>query len=99
MYKIIKDGETLGYTETLRFIRVTKCNCYGDCPAEEAEGVAIDGKAYSLLGTGGLPGVEETVGVVKVDGGVIIREQQNTINGLNAQLEATQTALDEMILG
>ena len=44
MYKIIKDGTTIGLTEFLTYIKQHDNGCFVLCPEPEASGIAFDGK-------------------------------------------------------
>lgn len=57
MYKIIKDGTTIGLTEFLTYIKQHDNGCFVLCPEPEASGIAFDGKVYHLLGREALEGV------------------------------------------
>ena len=50
MYKIIKDGATVGMTEAPNYIKQTENGCLAPCPEAEAQGVAHTGVPYNLLG-------------------------------------------------
>lgn len=39
MYKIICDGETVGYSDTLVYIKLHQNGCYVQCGRDDAEGV------------------------------------------------------------
>ena len=58
MYKIIKDGVLVGITTAPTYIKMQENGCFGLCPREEAEGIAFDGKPYSLNGRMKMDGVE-----------------------------------------
>ena len=50
MFRIIKDGVSVGMTETPNYIRQAENGCYVLCPEPEASGIAISGVPYRLLG-------------------------------------------------
>ena len=58
MYKIIKDGVLVGITTAPTYIKMQENGCFGLCSREEAEGIAFDGKPYSLNGRMKMDGVE-----------------------------------------
>lgn len=48
MYRIIKDGVTVGITGALNYIKLLDNGCYGLCSEAEAQGVAFGGVPYQL---------------------------------------------------
>lgn len=48
MYRIIKDGATVGITGALNYIKLLDNGCYGLCSEAEAQGVAFGGVPYQL---------------------------------------------------
>ena len=48
MYRIIKDGATVGITGALNYIKLQDNGCYGLCSEAEAQGVAFGGVPYQL---------------------------------------------------
>ena len=80
MYKIIKDGTTIGLTEFLTYIKQHDNGCFVLCPEPEASGIAFDGKVYHLLGREALEGVS-TVMLEEVDAGSEITKAKET-NGI-----------------
>lgn len=80
MYKIIKDGTTIGLTEFLTYIKQHDNGCFVLCPEPEASGIAFDGKVYHLLGREALEGVS-TIMLEEVDAGSEITKAKET-NGI-----------------
>lgn len=74
MYKIIKDGATVGMTEAPNYIKQTENGCLALCPEEEAQGVAHAGTPYNLLNHQPMEGVEDTVTLEEVDAGAMLAE-------------------------
>lgn len=74
MYKIIKDGGSIGMTEAPIYIKQAENGCYILCPEPEASGIAFDGATYQLLGRDPMDGVE-TVMLEEVDAGVMIASE------------------------
>lgn len=75
MYKIIKDGGSIGMTEAPIFIKQTENGCYVLCPEPEASGIAFAGEVYHLLDREPLEGVE-TVMLEEFDVGEMIALEQ-----------------------
>ena len=57
MFRITKDGASLGMTEAPTYIKRAPNGCLVLCPENEATGIAWEGKVYGLLGREELPGV------------------------------------------
>ena len=60
MYRIVKDGATVGITGALNYIKLQDNGCYGLCSEAEAQGVAFGGVPYQLeskIEMGGLEAV------------------------------------------
>lgn len=68
MYQIIKTGgQTVAFTEELRFIKqTTSGGAYVEASADDAQGIAYDSTPYNLAGRNPLTGVTETVSVTKL---------------------------------
>ncbi len=77
MYRIIKDGVSVGMTETPNYIRQQENGCYALCPEPLAAGIAFEGAVYHLSGRDGLEGVE-TVILQKTDAGTEIKKARDT---------------------
>lgn len=98
MYKITKDGASLGMTERPTYIKQAPNNgCLVLCPENEAMGIAHEGRVFHLLGREGLPDAP-TVMLEQVDGGGEIHKASET-NGLmfvimaeDGQIDATTAA-------
>ena len=71
MFRIIKDGASIGLTENLNYIKQAENGCYVLCPEPDASGIVFGGTVYHLLGRTGLDGVE-TVSLEEADGGMEI---------------------------
>lgn len=76
MYRILKDGESLGMTEALTYVRKAKNGCYVLCQEAEATGIAYNGTAYHLLGREAMEGAE-SVSLEKTDAGAAITEAKD----------------------
>lgn len=50
MYRIVKDGTSLGITEAPTYVRQAENGCFVLCQEAEATGIAYNGTAYHLLG-------------------------------------------------
>ena len=77
MYKITKDGASLGMTEAPTYIKQAPNGCLVLCPENEAMGIAHEGRVFHLLGREGLPDAP-TVMLEQVDGGGEIRKASET---------------------
>ena len=71
MFRIIRDGESIGMTEIPNFIKQTENGCYNLCPEPEASGIVFEGKVYHLLDRPALEGVD-TVMLEETDAGTEI---------------------------
>lgn len=80
MYKLSRNGESLGMTEALTYIKTAANGCYVLCPEPEASGIVFAGAVYHLPGRPELEGAD-TVAVEVVDAGEEI-EKTNTTNGI-----------------
>ena len=69
MFRIIKDGASLGLTEKLNYIMQAENGCYVLCPEQNASGIVFEGTPYHLLGRDSLEGLE-TVSLEETDAGV-----------------------------
>ena len=58
MFRIIKNGASIGLTENLNYIKQAENGCYVLCPEPDASGIVFGGTVYHLLGRTGLDGVE-----------------------------------------
>lgn len=70
MYKFIKGGETLGFSERVRWIKKNEYGIYVQTEEESAEGVAFGGVAYNI--PDGSFNELDTVTVKEVNGGEVI---------------------------
>ena len=71
MFRISKDGVSLGMTEAPNYIKQADNGSYILCPEPEASGIAFAGKQYHLLGRAAMEGVE-TVVLEETDAGTEI---------------------------
>ena len=76
MYEIRKDGALLALTEQVNYIRLHPDGFYLLCPEAEAQGVAVAGTPYHLMGRDEMPECE-TVLVQETDAGRVLREEQD----------------------
>ncbi len=77
MYRITKDGASLGMTEAPTYIKQAPNGCLVLCPENEATGIAHEGRVFHLLGREGLPDAP-TVMLEQVDSGGEIRKASET---------------------
>ena len=75
MYEIRKDGALLALTEQVNYIRLHPDGFYLLCPEAEAQGVAVSGTPYHLMGRDEMPECE-TVVVQGTDAGRVLLEEQ-----------------------
>lgn len=75
MYEIRKDGALLALTEQVNYIRLHPDGFYLLCPEAEAQGVAVAGTPYHLMGRDEMPECE-TVLVQETDAGRVLWEEQ-----------------------
>ncbi len=92
MFKIIKDGATLGYAASPHYVELLENGCFGLTDEAHAAGIAYEGTAYSLAGRAGLEGKEDVL-LVEVDAGTVLNEQAATIATLTDELTSAQLAL------
>ncbi len=77
MYRITKDGASLGMTEAPTYIKKAPNGCLVLCPESEAEGIAWEGGVYHLLGREELSDAP-TIMLVEVDGGSEVQKAGET---------------------
>lgn len=80
MYQIFKDGGVFALVETPIYIRLHENGCFVQATPEQAQGIAIQGTPYQLLGRESMERDLEVVGISEVDGGSVVITQQNNIN-------------------
>lgn len=61
MFRIIKNGASIGLTENLNYIKQAENGCYVLCPEPDASGIVFGGTVYHLLGRTGLTGLKPSV--------------------------------------
>lgn len=61
MFKIIKDGTSLGMTEAPTYVRQAENGCFVLCQEGQATGIAYGGTVYHLLGRKALEGAESVI--------------------------------------
>lgn len=90
MYEIRKDGALLALTEQVNYIRLHADGFYLLCPEAEAQGVAVAGTPYHLMGRDEMPECE-TVVVQEADAGTALQAAQETAAEgakMNGQMQA-----------
>ena len=80
MFKIIKDGTSLGMTEAPTYVRQAENGCFVLCQESEATGIAYGGTVYHILGREAVEGAESVV-MEEVDAGQEIEKTAAT-NGI-----------------
>ena len=91
MFAIIKEGITIAIVSKPYYVKKDGVLRGGidrflECDKEQAEGLAINGKLYNLLGKELKPGLEE-VYIAEIDAGSLIHK-----------LDANQMALAELLI-
>ena len=92
MYEIRKDGAVLALTEKPTYIYRHEEGFYALCDEAQAQGIAVNGTPYSLLGRTSIEGLEE-VFLVETDGGEVLRK---TAEAQAADQTANELALAEL---
>ena len=77
MYEIRKDDAVLALTEKPNYIYRYEDGFYALCDEAQAQGIAVNGKPYSLHGRTPMEGCE-TVLLVETDAGDILRKNEQT---------------------
>ncbi len=102
MYKILStDGTQIAVTEEIRYIRKHSNGAYVQTDADTAEGVAVNGTAYSIIGQEPLDGAEETVIIREFDGASALIEAEAKLAylammaGIDFDLEDTTEEVKE----
>lgn len=92
MYQIIKNGDSAPFAlvEKPIYVRQHAEGFYALCAEAEAQGIALNGQPYNLLGRLPMEGLE-TVLLVETDGGSILHKSTEH----TAELEAT---VDELTI-
>lgn len=78
MYKITKDGVSLGMTEAPNYIRQSEDGCFTLCPERQALGIAFAGGAYQLAGREPMEGTAGDVVLEEVDAGAELGKAAET---------------------
>ena len=73
MYRIVKDGTTLGLTEQPNFVEPLENGSWGLCSESRAHGIAWEGKVYGLEGKSTTDALE-LVTLAFVDAGALAGE-------------------------
>lgn len=94
MFRIIKDGASLGMTEAPNYIRQQENGCYALCPEPSASGIVFEGTVYHLLGRDALAGVESVV-LEETDAGTEITKA-NTTGGIMFVTLAEAGSIDDV---
>lgn len=84
MYKIIKDGATVGLTGAPNYIKKLDNGCYGLCSEQEAQGVAFNGVPYQLADRAEMGGLE-----------VVTVAEANEIDVTSDHLAAAQVFVEQ----
>ena len=90
MFKIIKEGTSLGMTEAPTYVRQAENGCFVLCQEGQATGIAYGGTVYHLLGREVLEGAESVILEV-ADAGVEIQAARESA-AQNAKLSGQLSA-------
>ena len=96
MYRIIKDGVSIGMTEAPNYIKKAANGCFNLCPEPEASGIVFEGNPYHLLGRDGMDELE-TVALQEVDSGLEMMAQNESLeyaDAMNVDQEYRLTLLE-----
>lgn len=85
----VSDGKEIGIYEEARYIRKAKNGCYVQCDKKDAEGVAANSEAYSIVGKEPLDG-REAVLIVPVDGGTFAMQTKQNVAFVNNVIGVTE---------
>ena len=77
MFRVIKDGVTLGMTESPTYIKAADNGCYVLCPEPEAQGIAFEGVPYHVVGREAMDGAEDVL-LENVDAGASLAAAAET---------------------
>ena len=78
MYEIRKDGGVIALTEKPNYIRRHADGFYILCEEEDAQGVAVDGTVYRLMGHTGLDELKE-VQLIEKDTGAVLQSSSEAV--------------------
>lgn len=93
MYEIRKAGDVLALMERPNYIRKHPDGFYILCEEEAAQGVAVDGTAYRLMGRAGMEVLDE-VQAIECDGGGILYRQGKDAATSRAEIETALCDID-----
>ena len=96
MYRIVKDGTTLGLTEQPNFVEPLENGAWGLCVESRAHGIAWEGKVYGLAGKSAMDGLE-LVTLAYVDGGALTAAAEVTQAERQLQTESAIAELSILI--
>lgn len=82
MYRIMKDNVAIAIVEQPVFIRKHTNGAFVQAELANAQGIAVKGVPYNLLGADSLDDSLAVVWLAEINGGEYILEQQTTIDGL-----------------
>lgn len=94
MFRITKNGATVGMTESPNYIRQQENGCFALCPEPLASGIVFEGTVYHLMGRDALEGVE-TVMLEGTDAGTEITKATET-GGIMFVTMAETGAIDDV---
>lgn len=99
MYKITKDGVSLGMTEAPNYIRQSEDGCFILCPEPDALGIAFAGGAYQLAGREPMEGTAGDVALEKVDAGAEIHAAKLAAEDADGMIVSQEYRLTMLELG
>ena len=97
MYEIRKDDAVLALTEKPNYIYRHEDGFYALCDETQAQGIAVNGKPYSLHGRTPMEGCESVL-LVETDAGDILRKNEQT-SSITFVTLAEAGSIDEVTAG
>ena len=97
MYEIRKDDAVLALTEKPNYIYRHGDGFYALCDEAQAQGIAVNGKPYSLHGRTPMEGCESVL-LVETDAGDILRKNEQT-SSITFVTLAEAGSIDEVTAG
>ena len=91
MYEIRKDGGVIALTEKPNYIRRHADGFYILCEEEDAQGVAVDGTVYRLMGHTGLDELEE-VQLIEKDTGTVLQSSSEAVGSTDAYAKGAKVS-------
>lgn len=84
----VSTGDTIGYAESVRYIKRSSSGAFVQTDEEHAQGIAYMSKPYNLYGREGL-GLEDTARLIPIDSGEILHFTENAADNAMRNVETT----------